>query len=66
MSTSRTPSGNGSRLDRHNTALVLAAIAHANGSHDHSGPSEGAHGGRWMDSETGLRMSFTPLGSFCR
>jgi len=53
-------------LDRHNTDLVLAAIAHANGSHQHSEPSETPVSGRWVDSETGLRVSFNALQSLHR
>ncbi len=53
-------------LDRHNTDLVLAAIAHANGSHQHSEPSETPVNGRWVDRETGLRVSFNALQSLHR
>ncbi len=53
-------------LDRHHTDLVLAAIAHANGSHCHSGLTEVPRDGRWVQSETGVQVSFTPLGSLHR
>lgn len=53
-------------LDRHNTDLVLAAIAHANGSHQHREPSETPVNSRWVDSETGLRVSFIALQSLHR
>mgnify|MGYP006883660409 CR=1 FL=1 len=47
-------------------ALVLAALAHANGSHQHSEPSETPVNGRWVDRETGLRVSFNALQSLHR
>jgi len=50
-------------LDRPHTDLVLAAIAHANGSHQNSGPTQATLNGRWVDNETGQRISLAPLGS---
>jgi len=53
-------------LDRHHTDLVLAAIAHANGSHHHSGLTEVPPDGQWVHNETGALLSFTPLGPLHR
>lgn len=49
-------------LDREHVELVLAAIAHASGSHEHSGPLIPDPQGRYVD-RTGVRMSFQRLGS---
>ena len=49
-------------LDREHVQLVLAAIAHANGSHEHSGPPMPDPDGRYRTSD-GTRMSFARLGS---
>ena len=49
-------------LDREHVQLVLAAIAHANGSHEHSGPPVPDPDGRYRTSD-GTRMSFPRLGS---
>lgn len=49
-------------LDRDHLALVLAAIAHAGGSHDHNGGLVPDPNGRWRGSD-GVRRSFEPLGS---
>ena len=53
-------------LDRHHTDLVLAAIAHANGSHHHSGLTQRGPKGEWVDNETGLRASFNAMESLHR
>lgn len=53
-------------LDRHHTDLVLAAIAHANGSHHHSGLTQPGPKGEWVDNETGLRASFNAMESLHR
>lgn len=53
-------------LDRHHTDLVLAAIAHANGSHHHSGLTQPGLKGEWVDNETGLRASFNAMESLHR
>lgn len=51
-----------SGLDREHVQLVLAAIAHANGSHEHSGPPMPDPAGRYRTAD-GTRMSFARLGS---
>lgn len=53
-------------LDRHNADLVLAAIAHANGSHHHSALAQVPRGSQYVHSETGAQVSFTPLGPLYR
>jgi hypothetical protein len=50
-------------LDRDVTALVLAALAHANGSHEHSGPPPPDPTGRLSDQGSGQRFSFNRLPS---
>ena len=50
-------------LDRDAMALVLAALAHANGSHEHSGPSIQDSAGRVVDRSGGRRLSFALLPS---
>jgi hypothetical protein len=50
-------------LDRLHLDLVLAAIAHAGGSHQHNGPLAPDPNGRWMDRESGQRMAFPLIGS---
>ncbi len=50
-------------LDRDAMALVLAALAHANGSHEHSGPSIQDSAGQVVDQGGGLRLSFALLPS---
>lgn len=49
-------------VDRYHLALVLAAIAHAGGSHQHSGGLVPDPNGRYRDSD-GVRLSFERLGS---
>lgn len=49
-------------LDRGNLELVLAAIAHAGGSHEHSGDLGPDPNGRLVGHD-GVRMGFTKLGS---
>lgn len=49
-------------LDREHLQLVLAAIAHANGSHEHNGPPIPDSDGRYRTSD-GTLMSFPRLGS---
>lgn len=49
-------------LDRDHLQLVLAAIAHANGSHEHSGPPIPDPEG-WYRTSDGTRMSIPRLGS---
>lgn len=49
-------------LDRDHLALVLAAIAHAGGSHEHSGALAPDPEGRWVNAE-GVRVGFPRLGS---
>ena len=49
-------------LDRSATALVLAAVAHANGSHEQSGDLQPDPHGRVAD-QAGNRFSFAALGS---
>ena len=49
-------------LDRHHLVLVLAGIAHAGGSHQHSGDLVPDPNGRWRDAD-GVRMGFARLGS---
>ena len=49
-------------LDRTATALVLAAVAHANGSHEHNGALEQNPNGRLVD-KTGNRFTVAALGS---
>ncbi|MCA0252146.1 MAG: hypothetical protein LCH76_07655 [Actinobacteria bacterium] len=48
-------------LDRENIALVLAAISHAGGAHEHSGPPAPDPVGRYLVG--GVRMGFPRLGS---
>lgn len=48
-------------LDRSHLALVLAAVAHAGGSHEHSGGPAPDPEGRWMID--GVRHGFPRLGS---
>lgn len=48
-------------LDRAHLALVLAAVAHAGGSHEHSGGPAPDPEGRWMID--GVRHGFPRLGS---
>ncbi|KGN41008.1 hypothetical protein [Knoellia aerolata] len=50
-------------LDRAHLDLVLAAIAHAGGSHQHNGPLTPDPDGRWTNPETSQRMSLPVLGS---
>lgn len=50
-------------LDRDVTAMVLAAVAHANGSHEHSGAPTPDPAGRLVDPGSGKRFSFTLLPS---
>ena len=50
-------------LDRPHLDLILAAIAHAGGSHQHNGPLALDPNGRWMDRESGQRMAFPLLES---
>ncbi len=50
-------------LDRRHLDLVLAAIAHAGGPHQHNGPLAPDPDGRWTDRDTGQRMTFPLLGS---
>lgn len=50
-------------LDRRHLDLTLAAIAHAGGSHQHSGPLAPDPNGRWLDRESGQRMAFPLLES---
>ena len=49
-------------LDRDRMALVLAGLAHANGSHEHSDLVEDPNG-RMVSERTGTRMSFKKLGT---
>lgn len=49
-------------LDRDNLQLVLAGIAHACGSHEHSGPPTPDPHGRYVTAD-GTRMSIPRLGS---
>lgn len=49
-------------LDREHLRLVLAAIAYASGSHEHTGPPVPDPQGRYVDHD-GVRMSLTRLGS---
>jgi len=49
-------------LDREHVQLVLAAIAHASGSHEHAGPLAPDPTGRFVDRD-GVRKSFQRLGS---
>ncbi len=49
-------------LDRDHIELLLAAIAHSSGSHEHSGPLVPDAQGRFVDQD-GVRMSFERLGS---
>lgn len=49
-------------LDRDHLTLVLAAIAHAGGSHEHSGELAPDPEGRWVTPE-GVRLGFARLGS---
>ena len=49
-------------LDRTAAALVLAAVAHANGSHEHNGALRQNPNGRLVD-EAGNRFTFATLGS---
>lgn len=49
-------------LDRELADLVLAAVAHACGSHEHAGGLVPDPDGRYLDS-TGARVSFSRLGS---
>lgn len=49
-------------LDRLHIQLALAAVAHASGSHEHSGPLIPDLQGRHVD-RAGVRMSFQRLGS---
>ncbi|HEY3408447.1 MAG TPA: hypothetical protein VGK53_09780 [Propionicimonas sp.] len=51
-------------LDREHAHLVLAAIAHASGSHEHTGRPVPDPQGRYVD-QNGVRMSFERLGSLC-
>ena len=48
-------------LDRDVTAMVLAAVAHANGSHEHSGAPTPDPAGRLVDPGSGKRFSFALL-----
>ena len=50
-------------LDRQHLDLVLAAVAHAGGSHQHNGPLVPDPKGRWTDPGTGQRLSFPSLRS---
>ena len=50
-------------LDRDVTAMVLAAVAHANGSHEHSGAPTPDPAGRLVDPGSGKRFSFALLPS---
>lgn len=50
-------------LDRAHLALVLAAIAHAGGSHEHSGPPQPDPTGRFTIN--GVRSSWARLPSLC-
>jgi hypothetical protein len=50
-------------LDRDATALVLAAVAHANGSHEHSGPPTPDPTCRLVDQGSRQRFSFNRLPS---
>lgn len=49
--------------DRREVALFLAAVAHASGSHEHSGEPVPDPGGRYVNSGTGERFSFPGLGT---
>lgn len=49
-------------LDREHVQLVLAAIAHASGSHQHSGGPVPDPNGKLVTTD-GIRMSFTKLGT---
>ncbi|MCA0297258.1 MAG: hypothetical protein LCH96_18495 [Actinobacteria bacterium] len=49
-------------LDRDHVELVLAAIAHASGSHEHAGPPRPDPEGRYRSSD-GTRMAIPRLGS---
>jgi len=44
-------------------ALALAALAHANASHEHSGAPMPDQAGRFVDQRSGPRVSFTLLSS---
>jgi len=50
-------------LDRDVTAMVLAAVAHANGSHEHSGAPTPDPAGRLLEAGSGARFSFALLPS---
>ena len=50
-------------LDRDAAAMVLAAVAHANGSHEHSGAPTPDPTGRFVEQGTGKRFSFALLPS---
>jgi hypothetical protein len=50
-------------LDRDVTAMVLAAVAHANGSHEHSGAPTPDSAGRLVETGSGQRFSFALLPS---
>ena len=50
-------------LDRDAMALVLAAMAHANGSHEHSGPVTHGPPGQGVEQSGGRRLSFELLPS---
>lgn len=50
-------------LDRDATAMVLAAVAHANGSHEHSGTPTPDPAARLVETGSGKRFSFALLPS---